>query len=143
MFHNDKDLAITVYNLDLVNGGYHWLFLIFDKIKRTLYILDPLKVNVDRSVKTKLLEWFNQTGRGNPARNNPNDWNFTERWTVKTIPHSRQTDGTSCGLYCAEYALDILKNFPVLPQRIDVKPDMSELRMKHTATFLKSATEEL
>ena len=142
MFSNDKDCAITVYNLKFGKRG-HWLFLGFVKKATTLYVLDPLSDDVDRRVSRELLKRFNQTRRGNQGGiSNQNEWNFTDKWTVKTIPHSHQTDFTSCGLFCAGYALNFLKNFPNLPPRIDVEKDMIKLRNQHTATFLKNANEK-
>ena len=144
LFQNDKDCVITVYQQEIVENVYHWIMFMFIKKSRTFYILDPLSDNDTKDVEKQLYECFNQHHHDNQPHhgNGNNDWNFTERWKVAKIGYSKQTDLTSCGLFCMGYGIVILKKFPNLPRRIHVGSDVSELRMKYVARFLNNAEQK-
>ena len=145
-FEEDKNWLITVYNQDLddnvEDGNKHWIFLMFDKQNKILYIIDPLENHADKKLGKNILSWFSEVLNRSTAAVEPNPesaWVFDKEWSIKTIDHSLQKDGTSCGLFCVEYALEILKNISVLPAKINVdssKNGVSELRMKNTAIIL-------
>ena len=151
-FEEDKNLVMAVYNLPLSEYCAHWIFFMFDKKTRSLYVIDPFFNSVKQDLGNNLLQWFTEIHHGQgsmPGINKcreiyscdpePKDWNFTEYdWSIQFIRHTPQTDLTSCGMFCIEFSLAILENYPNIPDFIYVD-DLRVLRCKHTKKFLELA----
>ena len=147
-FETDKDCAMGIYN----QGNVHWVFYMFDKRTRHLFVVDPLVDYVRQDIANDLLQGFTEVHHGAGSEcggkrsrekhfcdAKPEEWNFEDRWTVQTIQHTKQTDGKSCGLFCIEFATSAIKSYPVIPNFLEVDKDVYKLRRKYAATVMKSA----
>ena len=147
-FKSDRDRYLTVFN----HCGCHWVLVMLDKPTSSLYVLDPLGGGSE-GLGSELLGWYTEVHHGKGRK--PGDsisredlslesgeWNFTDRaWNVKQVSRTLQPDGTSCGLFCIEYALAMIGGYPQIPENIQVDRDVRELRKKSVATLLSIAEE--
>ena len=62
-----------------------------------------------------------------------------EEWKIGHIEHTKQTDGHNCGVFCINFASQILRSYPVTPSKIIVPPDLGSLRQSYTAILLKNS----
>ena len=156
-FEKGKDHYLAVYNA----SNDHWVLLVFDRPARKLHVIDPLTNGVRRDLGERVLRRCAQIhhGKGSGARmrrveeNNDcevtrefermslnSEWNFVdERWQVGGIPHTLQTDRHNCGVFCIQFALQIVHELDVsagVPDSLVVRADLDELRRRYVATIL-------
>ena len=152
-FEKEKNFVMAVFNLPLNEYCAHWIFFMFDKMTRCLYVIDPFYNVTNHNLGNCLLQWFTEIHHGKnsvpgsnksraqvPCDPRPEDWNFTDYdWSIKCIPHTLQKDPTSCGLFCIEFSQAIVSGYPHVPNFIHVDEDLGAVRERHTAKFLELA----
>ena len=145
--------VMAVFNLPLSDFRANWIFFMFNKMTRSLFVIDPFNNVTNHNLGNCLLQWFTEIHHGQnsvPGCNKfrevpscdpePEDWNFEDfDWSINCIPHTLQKDPTSCGLFCIEFSLAVVMNYPKVPDFIHVDEDLSVVRMRHTAKFLELA----
>ncbi|XP_058624302.1 sentrin-specific protease 2 [Onychostoma macrolepis] len=83
----------------IVNKHHHWtLAVIYPQQKKSLF-LDPLGES-NQDIKTCL-----ETTRAFMRNKGCN----VSRWSCKKVPHPKQPDGTSCGVFALKFAEQLLK----------------------------------
>ncbi|KAL7877221.1 hypothetical protein SRHO_G00038640 [Serrasalmus rhombeus] len=89
--------------LGVINEHNHWtLAAIYPSQKRTVF-LDPMgksQTNVTKCLKTTR-DFMRKKGCK------------VSGWTCNSVPHPRQRDGTSCGVFICKFAEQILQDEPV------------------------------
>ncbi|XP_051965506.1 sentrin-specific protease 2-like [Xyrauchen texanus] len=59
------------------------------------------------------------------------------RWSRRTLPHPKQKDGTSCGVFALEFAECVLREEPVVS--LNTAEGVEELRKAIAVTLLQTA----
>ena len=140
-FQEDKDLAMAVFNYN----GNHWVFFMLHKPTRCLFVVDPMEnADVERNVATILFQCFAQVRHGasdeSRKKSDSREWNFEDcDWSTHTIRHTKQNDGANCGVFCIEFAINIINSYPDIPDYLHVDQDFNKLRRKYAATLLRNA----
>ena len=135
---------MTVYNQELGKGCYHWVYLLFSRSNRELYVIDPMKSQGkagQRKLGENMLKWIAE-GHKDKEPGDQKNWNFKVKWNIKHIEHSHQTDNTSCGLLSIKYATTMIDNYPNITNNIRFRTGeeaVMKLRSQYVATFLKHA----
>ncbi|KAG1927852.1 lysine-specific demethylase 5B-B-like [Pimephales promelas] len=96
----------------IINEHHHWKLAVMYPQQRKSLFLDPLGES-KQDIKTCL-----ETTRAFMRNKGCN----VSRWTCDTVPHPKQSDGTSCGVFALKFAEELLKNetvdFPATKEAI-------------------------
>ncbi|KAK3576764.1 hypothetical protein CHS0354_014579 [Potamilus streckersoni] len=105
------DVEVTAESIiGLFNmGRRHWILVIISASVRRMTVLNPLG-EVDELLTSLLSTWKSFLA------NSPTNFSLTlgPNWEVVTIPHSKQLDSTSCGIFCLKFAEKLLKQEELL-----------------------------
>ncbi|KAL3868427.1 hypothetical protein ACJMK2_041235, partial [Sinanodonta woodiana] len=87
------------------NGRRHWILVIISTSARRMIILDPLG-EVDASLTGFLSTWKSFLANSNRHVH----MTLWTDWEVVALPHTKQPDSTSCGIFCLKFAEKFLHN---------------------------------
>lgn len=90
--------------MGVINEHHHWtIAVIYPSQKKTIF-LDPLGESPTKL--RKCLEVTRAFMRSKGCK--------VSRWTCDPVPHPRQLDGTSCGVFVCKFAEMILEDQPII-----------------------------
>ena len=149
-FEEGKNCVIGVYH----HNGDHWILFMFVKSTRKLFVVDPMNfVDREQKIANNLLQWITEIHHGSNSKYGgkksrticscdpePTGWNFEDfDWSIESIQHTRQTDYTSCGLFCIQFVTSIIESYPHIPEYMNVDEDIHGMRMKNVGTLLNNS----
>nr|XP_022287307.1 uncharacterized protein LOC111100026 isoform X5 [Crassostrea virginica] len=83
-------------------GRCHWVLIVIDCRSSTIYVLDPLG-ETSKLLKSVLGNWRNY------LKSSKYNTSLAESpWAVQTLPHVKQQDSNSCGIFCLMFAEKML-----------------------------------
>nr|XP_023696131.1 uncharacterized protein LOC111858515 [Paramormyrops kingsleyae] len=122
------------------NTGAHWKLICLNAIKEIISVLDP-NGHCETEDSARAAKRFSEFFKMRRIQHGLEDW-VDIKWKPSTIEHTKQTDGSSCGVFVMKMAAEMVTSFPDLPDEIIVppsKPNIRELRLQ-MAQFLLSST---
>ncbi|XP_072565192.1 uncharacterized protein [Paramormyrops kingsleyae] len=107
------------------NTGDHWILVYLSAHLRRVYVLDPLGHEELKKAK-RAAERFTALFKRRRNALGKEEWVDTV-WQPAVVPHSRQIDATSCGIFVMEMGSTIISSFLDLPGHIEVGSSSQEI----------------
>ncbi|KAI7810388.1 putative sentrin-specific protease-like, partial [Triplophysa rosa] len=121
------DPRLYRYLISIVNDHYHWTVVVMLPSQRNALFLDPLG---ESSAKLKQCE------NATTAFMRQKGCNFS-RWSCDTLPHPKQQDGTSCGVFALKFAECVLREETIVFR--NTPEGVEELRKAIAVTLLQNS----
>ena len=132
-FKNDKDGYVAVKNI----YRSHWIFVYVSFIDKTLYVLNPYYNGVANESK-QMFQAIRSNHHNDLNSKDESKWNFMDDgWKIGQIEHTIQKDPFNCGIFCIEFALQVLRSYPSTPPKLLVPQNLDCIRQSYTAMLLR------
>ncbi|XP_077083155.1 sentrin-specific protease 2-like [Siphateles boraxobius] len=115
------------YLIGIVNDHHHWTLVVMLPSQRRALFRDPLG---ESSAKQKRCQDMTR------AFMRQKGCNFS-RWSCDTLPHPKQQDGTSCGVFALKFAEFVLSEEPIV--FLNTPEEVEELRKAIAVTLLQNS----
>ncbi|ELU11362.1 hypothetical protein CAPTEDRAFT_216730 [Capitella teleta] len=118
----------NIQDVDLILGPIlesgHWTLLVmYPKERRSVYI-DPF------GCSNTALERFKQISR---RMMRPHFTSGVDRWGIQTLQHTRQRDGSSCGVLVCKFAQNIIESKPLeVPNIMAARKEIVTMLLDYT-----------
>ncbi|XP_048062454.1 uncharacterized protein LOC125277911 [Megalobrama amblycephala] len=104
----------------------HWKFVLLHAMSEQIYVADPNNVSNDLKDSKQAATRFRKYFRIRFKEHGKRDW-LNIRWKPSTIVHTVQKDATSCGVFVAQMAREVIEKFPVIPDAFNIDPNSNNI----------------
>ncbi|XP_073730811.1 uncharacterized protein [Misgurnus anguillicaudatus] len=130
------DAALGVLNLN----ENHWILIFLNATSKKVYVLDPFGRDEEEQAK-KAGEKFRRYFQIRTNILGRKEWSNL-RWSPMKIKHTKQMDGSSCGVFVMKFGEEILSKFPNVPCNLTIDKSteaINDIRTQMATAILASS----